>query len=344
MERNGVVMTGTLATLADVAARAGVSTATVSRCLNTPERVKAGTREKVLEAVHTLGYAPNFNARALVARQTRIIGAIIPTMDNAIFAAGLQTFQEVLAEAGYTLLVASSSYKKELEEAQIHNLISRGADALLLIGVDRSARIYDFLKHRKIPYVLAWNYKEDKQHSFVGFDNAQAAERIAIEVMRARHRKVAIISGITAENDRARARLYGFKARLRLGSEGPLDPDLLVECPYDIKKAGEAFDRLLASGKTFTALLCGNDVLAVGAMLRAKALGFELPGQLSVTGFDDLELSRIISPALTTIHVPHRKMGSMAAKNLLAQLEGKPVRNCRLQPYLIKRESLRPLL
>ena len=116
-------------TLADVARLAAVSTATVSRCLNTPDQVVAETRERVQAAIEKLGYAPNYSARALAANRTHTVGAVIPTMENAIFARGLQAFQEELGERGYTLLVASSAYKPALEAEQIRTLVARGVDA-----------------------------------------------------------------------------------------------------------------------------------------------------------------------------------------------------------------------
>src|SRR6056297_1290979 len=145
-------------TLEDVARAADVSTATVSRCLNTPGKVSDDTRLRVMEAVAALGYAPNFGARAMVSRRTRTIGAIIPTMENAIFARGLQAFQEELHARGYMLLVASSAYQPKIEEEQIRALVARGADGLLLIGHDRDPAIYDYLRARSIPVLSAWVY------------------------------------------------------------------------------------------------------------------------------------------------------------------------------------------
>ena len=120
------VTSKTAPTLDDVAHAAGVSTATVSRCINDPKVVAKATREKVEAAIKTLGYTPNFAARFMASKRTFTIGAIIPTMENAIFARGLQTFQEALHARGYTLLVSSSLYSPEAEEEQIRNLVARG--------------------------------------------------------------------------------------------------------------------------------------------------------------------------------------------------------------------------
>ena len=124
---------------------AGVSTATVSRCFNSPERVVEATRKKILLIVDELGYTPHFGARVLASNRSNTVGAIIPTMENAIFARGLQAFQETLAENNVTLLVASSGYDPEREFRQIRTLISQGADGLLLIGHARLDSTYAFL-------------------------------------------------------------------------------------------------------------------------------------------------------------------------------------------------------
>lgn len=170
-------------TLADVARRANVSTATVSRCLNAPDRVVEKTRKRVLAAVAELGYTPHFGARALAAKRTNTFGAIVPTMENAIFARGLQAFQEELEQQGITLLVASSTYKPDLEEKQIRALVARGADALLLIGQERRPDVYAFLAQRDVPAVTAWVYDPASAQICVGFDNRRAMRALARRVL-----------------------------------------------------------------------------------------------------------------------------------------------------------------
>lgn len=332
-----------LATLNDVAKAANVSTATVSRCLNNEDNVKEATRKRVMQAVESLGYSPNFGAKILAAKRSFIIGAIIPTMDNAIFASGIQAFQETLSQSGYTLLVSSSSYSRDLENAQIRNLVARGADALLLIGEDRDTEIYEFLNKRKIPYVLAWNYRADSPHAFIGFDNIEAAKGAAELVISFGHQNLGIIAGFTKENDRARDRLLGFKqACTEQGIR--LAPSAICESGYSFREAGEALDRILENHKDITAIICGNDVLAVGAMMRAKELGITLPDEMSFIGFDDIEISQIISPPLTTIHVPHRQMGRYAAQALIQALEPEPEsQSKKLDVRLIMRQSLKTL-
>ena len=332
-----------LPTLQDVADLAAVSTATVSRCLNNSGHVTEKTRLKVQQAIQTLGYSPNFGAQALAAKRTNTIGAIIPTMENAIFARGMQAFQETLAENGITLIIASCSYRPELEEEQIRSLVARGADALLLIGQSRPAATYQFLARRNIPYVLAWAHKKESQHCYIGFDNQAAAQTITRQVLELGHRNLGVIVGLTQNNDRARDRITGIEHAIA-DHGAKTAPLQVIEAEYTFQEGAKALDQLLANPSPPTAVICGNDVLAVGAVKRAKQLGLAVPEDLSITGFADIEVSELIDPELTTVHVPHREMGIAAAKSLIAMLKTQtPVESHLLETRIVNRQSLGPV-
>lgn len=328
-----------LPTLEDVARQAAVSTATVSRCLNTPERVSEVTRKKVLEAVNTLGYSPNFGARALASKRTHTYGAIIPTMANAIFAKGLQAFQETLAEHGSTLLVASSFYDPKIEEQQIRSMVARGADGLLLIGKSRSDQIYQFLEQQNIPIVLAWSFDAESPYNMVGFDNAAATHALTQRALELGHRRFAFLSAERASNDRAAERVKG--AQQALASAG-IDPHSMpiLEAPYSIFDAGRAFEQLLHSESKPTIVMCGNDVQAVGALKKARELGIDVPGEISITGFDDLEIADVVEPGITTVHVPHRQMGRISAEILVSDSAMTKPSLSKLDTFLVERGSL----
>ncbi len=327
-------------TIDDVARLAGVSTATVSRCLNEPEKVLEATRLKVREVVNELGYAPNFGAQALATNRTNIVGAIIPTMDNAIFARGLQAFQETLATDGVTLLVSSSNYKPASELEQIRVLAGRGVDGLLLIGRERPPKTYSFLRERGIPFVLAWSIDRQSGNTHVGFDNQAAASNITEKVLEFGHRRIAMISAEREGNDRAADRVAGAFQCLAAAGIAASDIDL-VECAYTLDAGASAFSQLMGASKRPTAIICGNDVLAAGALGEALRRGIDVPGEVSIVGFDDIDLARATAPQLTTVHVPHRRMGSAAAKLLLAMRKGaaKP-RSIVFDTELVMRGSL----
>ena len=309
-------------TLTDVAKKAGVSTATVSRCLNTPDRVAKRTRDTVEDAIATLGYTPNFGARVMASKRTFTIGAIIPTMENAIFARGLQAFQDELHKQGYTLLVACSSYDPQIEEEQIRTLISRGVDGLLLIGHDRSSEIIDYLQEKNIPALVAWAHDPNARLPSVGFDNFAAMSELARYVLGLGHIRIGMISSWTQTNDRARARVMAVK---HVMLEGGLPPDnlVLIETDYGIETGSAAFDTIISNSRLPSVVFCGNDVLAAGALIQAKVRGINIPEDISITGFDNIEISRITAPKITTVHVSHRKMGREAGKKIIKIIEKK---------------------
>ena len=329
-------------TLEDVAVLANVSTATVSRTINSPDKVAPETRQRVDDAVAKLGYSPNFGARTMAVRRTMTIGAIIPTMENAIFARGLQAFQDELRRHGYTMLVASTAYRADTEEEQIRSLVARGADALLLIGHHRDPAIYRFLDAQNVPVLVTWAFDGNAERPSIGFDNKAAMQDMAAEVIKMGHRTLALISAETASNDRAMARHEGILAAMRDGGL-PTDDLAYVETTYGIEEGAVAFAQLMASDPRPTAVFCGNDVLAVGALRCARELGIAIPDDVSVIGFDDIELAQVAHPPLTTVHVPHREMGRLAGLALAQFLnDGVPLKHTELKARVIMRDTLAP--
>lgn len=327
--------------LHDVAKAAGVSPATVSRSLNNPELVSKETLERVRSAVDLLGYLPNFGARVMAAKRTRTIGAIIPTMENAIFAKGIQAFQEQLHKQGYTLLIASSSYDPEVEADQVRALVNRGADGILLIGYWRDGSVYEFLKQHDIPVLLAWAYAANNAIPAIGFDNRASMYRLCDRILSMGHRKFAVISGVLEGNDRAANRLKGIVERLRLAG---IDTDAMpiVESQYDIDCGARAFAQIMDSPERPSVVMCGNDVLAVGAIRQAEAMGLRVPEDVSVSGFDGIELARIVKPELMTMLVPHSEMGRRAADELVRMVGSRsPGKSLELQGTIAPGGSVR---
>ena len=335
LQRNGRVK------LADVARHAGVSTATVSRTLSRPDKVRPEMRERVRASVRALGYVPDGAARALASRRSNTIGAVIPTLDNAIFARGVEALQQRLSEAGYPLLLASSEYDFEREMMHVEKLVERGIDGLMLIGQDRHPRLYDLLAFKDIPYVNAWIYEAGGIHPSIGFDNHRAAAHIASYLMDIGHRRIAMVAGVGATNDRARARVAGAGQALA-GRGLVLGGRDLAESRYDIAEGRLALRRLMDQPVPPTAVICGNDVLAFAALFEARALGIAVPEALSIVGFDDLELARHVEPPLTTMQVPSTEMGRRAAEYLLARIAGEAAASVELEVDLIVRGTTAP--
>ena len=333
-------------TVQDVARAAGVSTATVSRALNQPGSVRPALREQVLAAVARLGYVAHAGARAMSLRRSGTVGVVVPTIDNAIFASGLQAFQRRMAEAGQVVLLAFSDYDPAQEDAQVQALLARGVDALALTGVSQRPELLALLARRGLPWVHTGAFPAPPGQACVGFRNRVAIARAVQYLLDLGHRRIGMLAGITADNDRAADRVAGVRESLAAAGL-PLPARWLVEAPYTVQAAREATRRLLQGGAPTapTALLCGNDVLAFGALLECAAAGVAVPEALSVIGFDDLDLARQWRPSLTTMHVPTEQMWTLAAEYLLDRLDGRvdaPVQQ-EVQVELVVRESTAPV-
>lgn len=326
-------------TQADIARAANVSTATVSRVLNASPLVRPDVRRRVEAAIEKLGYFPHGVARALASSRSHTVGAVIPTLNNAIFASGMNAFEAALAQRNYTLLLAVSNYSLEAETVQVRRLLERGIDAILLVGNAHAPQTYEALARAAKSYVNTWNYVPDCGHPNVGFSNVEAMEQLAGHLVGLGHRDIGMLAGITAGNDRAKERLEGLRAAL--GRRGlRLSARATREIPYSIRSARRAFAEMHEAGALPTALVCGNDVIAMGVLFEALERGIGVPRELSVTGFDDLPLTEQLRPALTTMHVPAEAMGATAAEALFEALEtGTPVESRRLDAKLLLRDT-----
>ena len=238
--------------------------------------------------------------------------------------------------------MSSSAYQPDLEAEQIRALVARGADGLLLIGYERNQDIYDYLDRRGIPTVLAWAWLPDRTNPSVGFDNRAAMRMLADRVIALGHERIGVISGITDGNDRAANRLQGIRDRWAAMGRDPAQL-AVIETPYEVENGATAFAELMAGDVQPTVVMCGNDVLAAGALTKAKELGLSVPQDVSITGFDDIELARYVHPALTTVHVPHRDMGRSAARQLVDMIEKRSTgENRQLDVSIVMRDSLGP--
>lgn len=310
--------------LRDVARAAGVSLSTASRALADTELVRLGTRERVREAANMLGYVPHGAARALATRRSRTIGAVFPPVDNPIFAAATQALAHELARSGYTLLLATHEFDPAAELRVTRTLLERGVDGLVLVGMDHDPELYRLIGQAAVPYELTWSIDPGGYHHCVGLGHRVASLRVTQHLLDLGHREFAVIAGRTAHNDRARERLAGVRDALAAhGIE--LGEERVVETDFTLAHGRRAFLELLDRGQRFTALVCSNDVLALGAMTECLRRGVRIPGELSVAGFDDIDLAAEFAPGLTTVHVPAAEIGRLAAERMLARLAGRQV-------------------
>jgi len=324
-------------TIKDVASEAGVSIATVSRALNTPQKVSTDVAARVRAVADRLGYVPYRAARSLVSRRFNAIGAVLPTIDNAIFAKATGALQHRLNAHGYTLLLASTEYDGTRELAEVQTLIEHGVDGIVLVGAEHQPGVARMLKAKRIPFVNTWVYDAASLEPCIGFDNHAAMARITRFLLDLGHRHFGMIAGITRGNDRAAQRVRGVRKML-VSREIELVEGQVIECPYTIDDGRAAMAALLTHDPTPTAVICGNDVLAFGALFECLARRLPVPDAISITGFDDLDLACHVQPPLTTMRVPAAEMGSRAADYLIARGKDDTVAHrVELEPSLIVR-------
>ncbi len=305
----------------DVALAAGVSTATVSRALSHPHLVKATRRESVLRAIKELGYVPDSAARALASGRTHTIGCVVPSIDHAIFAKSTQSLQLALHDVGYQLLLASHDYDVQREHRAVLTMQQRGVDALVLVGTDHAAATWRAIRTWGKPAFLTWSC--DPRLPSVGFDNRAVGRTVAEHLLGLGHRRFGVISGFQKNNDRARGRIEGVAAAL--GSSGlTLKPQQITEQPFSLAGGRLGLRALLGSRVLPTAIICGNDLLATGALLEAQRSGINVPGELSICGVDDQEWAQELNPALTTVGLPTRELGRVTAGHIVRALTEHP--------------------
>lgn len=305
--------------MGDIARVAGVSTASVSRVLNNGGRVGEQTRKRILEVAAALEYTPNLAARALASRSARVVGVVVPSLENLNFSIAVDALQTGLRDRGYGLLLSTSDYSAEKEYRRIRALAAQRVAAMVLIGTRHQAEIRDFLKARSIPLLETWTVSDGSPS--IGFDNKAAGRALACHLLELGHVQIGVIAGRLLDNDRAAARIAGV--REAMAERGlTLARERLVERSYRIAEGRRGLRELLQASPNVTAVICMSDTLAWGAMLEARARGLAVPERLSVTGFDDLEFASELDPALSTIHVPAREIGLSAARHLAAMLDG----------------------
>lgn len=326
----------------DVARLAGVSTATVSRVLNNSQQVDPATREKVLEAARKLRYVPHGAARTLRSHRSKMVGAIVPSFDYALYARTTSALQQRLDERGYALVLAEHHYVLASETRIAGQLIEHGVDAFLLVGLDHEQALFSQLEDYGRPYVLTWGVDPLRRHASVGFDNRAATWQAAKHLIELGHRHIGLLSAPLPGNDRARARGEGLRAAL--AEHGLTLPEHhIAYAPISLPAAEEAMARLLALPDRPTAVVATNDVFAVGAMLACRKAGVRIPEQMSITGVDNTDLGATQTPGLTSVATPITEIGRAAADQLVARLEGRPYEAFQEYPVeLVRRGSTAP--
>ena len=309
--------------LRDVARVAGVSTATVSRAMNNPEAVSEELRARIASVVRHLGWVPHGAARALATRRTGTIGAVFPTFTHGDFARAIQALQSELSGSGYTLLLACSEYNIEQEYQQVRKLIERGVDALLLVGEAHHGDLSELLKKNRIPHVNTFVYNPTTHGTCVGPDNRKALHKLTSYLIDLGHKSFGVVAQSTHNNDRAQARLQGVRDALAEKSIA-IQPRHFAQGFWGINEGRQLFRRILETKPWPTAIICGNAYLTVGALLESQEMRIKVPEDMSIVGYDDIEIMSELPIPITTVRVSSDEVGRRAARLLVSKIEGQP--------------------
>ncbi len=304
--------------LKDVAELAGVNMMTVSRVINQPNKVAEATRDKVLAAIKKTGYVPNLMAGSLASSKSRIVGCIVPTIDNSIFAETVRGLTENLAQGGYQLLLGQSNYDNAVEDQLVATFLGRKVDGLVLTGSVHSAMTTKRLRLAKVPVVETWDLPEKPIDMVAGFSNFEAGKAVGKYLFEQGHKLICFAG---SEDARSSARLAGLQAACGKKAEKPISIRLAAGASFAGGRQVIADLAQTSLQKHMpSAIFFGNDALAAGALMECLARGIKVPEQLAIMGFADLDIAANLEPALSTVRVPTRQMGQAAAGLLLARL------------------------
>lgn len=306
----------------DIAEKAGVSTATVSHVLNGTRYVTPELKQRVLTVVEELGYVPNNVASSLRRRYTNTVGFITTELTNPFYAEIAVAAELVLREHGYMLLISNTFNEIERERVYVKAMLSHQVDGLLFTSVQMESHTWRLLQSMQVPFVLINRRFAGYDAPYVGVDNMGAMQHLVEHLISLGHTRIGFIGGFPHSSS-ARDRYRGYRRALERHHIA-WDPDLLCEGRYDFQSGIEGAERLLTlpPSKRPTAIACANDLMALGVIDWASRNGLEVPRQLSVTGFDDIEVAGIEPISLTTARQPRAEMGRIAAQLLLELIMG----------------------
>lgn len=308
-----------MATIQDVVKLSGVSVATVSRVIHNSPNVLPATREKVLAAIRELDYRPNMLAQQFRTQRTGHVLVLLPRLGDSFYSEILKGIESVADKEGYHIFVANTNNAPEKERYYFESLIQKQTDGIIDFSASLPREYMNEIAQQH-PVVVACRYLADAQLPNVTIDNMAAAREMTEYMLNLGHRRIAYISGNTGLA-LYRSRLYGYRQALEERGIA-VEDELLRMADPDIQGGYEATLQLLRGAGDFTAIVTSGDTLAVGAIKALQERGLRVPEDVAVCGFDDVELSSLISPTLTTVRQPRNLIGRRSMEKMLERISG----------------------
>ena len=296
----------------DVARQAKVSVATVSRVFNLPDKVAASTRLRVEKIAHKLGYVANASARTLRTQRSRVLGVVLPTLLNPVFAECLSGIASAATAAGYAISPVTTDYELAQENRAVNLLLAGNVDGMILVvGNPASSKALQCLQAAGVAYALAYN--RHPAHPCVSVDSEAAVGAVVTQLASLGHSRITLVTGQLAASDRAQQRLRGYQLAM---SSLKIKSQHVLEVPF-VASAVEQIRQLLEKPQRPTALVCSNDLLAIRCIRAASLAGLAVPGDISVVGFDGIALGEDLSPMLSSVIQPNAGIGRCAVELLV---------------------------
>ncbi|HBL6503147.1 LacI family DNA-binding transcriptional regulator [Escherichia coli] len=325
-------------TIADVAQLAGVGTMTVSRALRTPEQVSDKLREKIEAAVNELGYMPNLTASALASASSHMIAMVVPNLAEAGCTEMFAGLQHVLQPAGYQIILAESRHRLEQEEKLLETLLASNIAAAILLSVEHNSTVRHLLKNASIPVIEIGAIRTDPIDINIGIDNVAAMFELTDMLVQRGYQNIGLLCA-NQEQWIFQQHLQGwYKAMLR----HHMSPNRVINAalPPVFSTGASQLPEFLLAWPELDALVCVSDELACGVLYECQRRRIKVPDELAVVGFGDSDVSKVCQPSLTTMAVPHRKIGLEAGNVLLERIkEGNWSNQIFIEPCLCLRES-----
>lgn len=328
------------ARIKDVAAAAGVSTATVSHVINSTRFVGEDTKRKVLAAIESIGYIPNVYARSLASGSSRTLGLIISDITNPFFPDLIKSIQERALEPGYEVIVANTDYQPEHDLSCVQRLLELRVNGVMVMTTEWDEAASQRLEQSRVATVFLDIGKVGPHVSNIRIDYAGGIRQAVEHLLELGHRSIAFIGGpghlVSAELRRA-----AFATVMNKHKSAPETDAIFCEGDFKMESGQRAVQKLLAAGHRPTAIMAANDMMAVGAMKELKRAGLRVPTDVSLIGYDDIWLASLTDPALTTIAIPRVEIGRAAVESVLAATSAdKPAgREIGIPTQLVVRES-----
>jgi len=303
----------------DIARRARVSTATVSRAINHIPTVDPQLARRVWRAVEELGYYPNRQARALVSGRTRIFGLIVSEITNPFFPEIVHSFEDIAVQNNYEILLTSTVHDPRRMESSVRRMIERRVEGVAVLTFGMEESLLEGLRFRKVPLVFVDVGPDLPGVSNIRINYQQGIRQAVQHVAALRHTRVAFITGPLYLKS-AQARKLAFESSMReIGME--IEPGMVIEGDHTMEGGMQAFSQLAELRERPTAILCSNDMTAIGVMRQAFERGVAIPRELSLVGFDDIRLAQFMTPPLTSIQMSQTELARLAFRALLNEVE-----------------------